>query len=311
MPLPLCHKKYSKELMFMDEAFGRYHPAINFIFFIGSIIFGMFFIHPIFLALSLFFSLLYYLLIKGIKGLRFLIGMLVLFILISGINPLFNMYGDTVLFTYFNGRHFTLEALCYGFATGSMFLSVILWFACYNTIMTSDKFIYLFGRIIPSISLLLCMVLQLVPKLKAKLMVIFGARKCIGKSPEGGNKSEKLQNGMTILSVLTSWALEGGIVTADSMKSRGYGSGRRSSFTIYRLEARDWLVFYLMLSCIAFVIFSMLNGAMKVTYIPTLDIPKVNRYTIIGIIGYSIFLFIPSIIHIWEETTWHILRSKI
>lgn len=311
MPLPLCHKKYSKELMFMDEAFGRYHPAINFIFFIGSIIFGMFFVHPIFLALSVFFSLLYYLLLKRTKGLRFLIGMLVFFVLISGLNPFFNMHGDTVLFTYFNGRYFTLEALYYGFATGSMFLSVILWFACYNTIMTSDKFIYLFGRFIPSISLVLCMVLQLVPKFKAKLMVISGARKCIGKSPESGNKSEKLQNGMTILSVLTSWALEGGVVTADSMKSRGYGSGRRSSFTIYRLEARDWFVFSLMLSCIAFVIFSMINGSMRVRYIPTLDIPKVNGYTIIGIIGYSIFLFIPSIIHIWEETIWHILRSKI
>ncbi len=30
-----------------------------------------------------------------------------------------------------------------------MLAAVVLWFGCYNEVMTSDKFIYLFGRVIP------------------------------------------------------------------------------------------------------------------------------------------------------------------
>ena len=35
---------------------------------------------------------------------------------------------------------------------------------------------------------------------------------------------------MSILGALTSWALEGSVVTADSMRSRGYGTSKRTSF---------------------------------------------------------------------------------
>lgn len=295
----------------MDEVFGRYHPAVNFIFFIGAIVLGMFFVHPLFLIISVVLSLIYYLLIKGTKGIRFLLGMLILFAVISLVNPLFNTAGDRVMFTYCNGRCFTLEALYYGFAIGGMFLSVILWFACYNAVMTSDKFIYMFGRLMPAVSLLLSMVLRLVPSFKKEVGVIWGVRKCIGKSPANGNKKEKLRHAMDILSVLTSWSLEGAVITADSMKSRGYGSGKRSSFAIYRLCARDVIVLATMLVSIVTVMMGMLGGATRVTYIPVLDIPEINGYTIAGITGYTVFLSIPSIIHIGEEIKWRILRSRI
>jgi hypothetical protein len=43
--------------------------------------------------------------------------------------------------------------------------------------MTSDKFVYLFGEIIPALSLIFSMVLRLVPRLKAQSRVIANARK--------------------------------------------------------------------------------------------------------------------------------------
>ena len=113
----------------MNDAFAGYHPAIGFIFFISAIVTGMFFVHPVFLGVSIVASALYYLLLTGRRGIKFLYSMLFLFIAISLINPLFNTLGETVLFTYFGGRCFTLEALMYGFATSGMFLSVLLWFA--------------------------------------------------------------------------------------------------------------------------------------------------------------------------------------
>ena len=41
-----------------------------------------------------------------------------------------------------------------------MLAAVALWFSCLSAVMTSDKFIYLFGRVIPALSLLLSMILS-------------------------------------------------------------------------------------------------------------------------------------------------------
>ena len=304
---PSCYVKEGH----MDDAFAGYHPAAGFLFFIGAIIMGMFFVHPVFLCVSLTASALYYLLLMGRKGMKFLGFMLALFIAISLINPLLNTLGDTVLFTYFGGRRFTLEALLYGCATGGMFLSVLLWFACYNRIMTSDKFIFLFGKCIPAISLLLSMVLRLVPNFKAKAVTIAGARRCIGKAPENGSKKERLHNSMDVLSVLTSWALEGAVATADSMKSRGYGSGKRSNFSVYRLCARDNIALGVMLAGLVLVTAGVIGGGTAISYYPVVALPQKGLYTAMSAAGYAAFLLIPSVIHIWEDATWHILRSRI
>lgn len=295
----------------MERGFAAYHPAVNFLFFAGAILLGMFFMHPAFLLLSLLWSLSYYLLQKGREGTRFLLQALLLFFMISLLNPVFNTRGDTVLFTCFGGRPYTLEALGYGLSTGSMFLTVVLWFSCYHVVMTSDKFLYLFGRFLPAVSMLLCMVLRFVPNLKAKAETIGNARRCIGKSPTDGTKREGLEHGAEILSVLTSWALEGAVVTADSMRSRGYGCGRRSHFSNYRMTLRDWVLLTIMLLCIAGTVLCAALGGTAAAYFPTVQIPRPGPAAVGGFICYGIFLAIPTAIKIWEEVLWRILRSKI
>ena len=295
----------------MEKSFGGYHPVINFIFFIGAALFGMFFAHPIFLTLSVLLSSTYYFILKGAKGIRFYLSMLVFFMIISILNPIFNTLGNKVLFHYFGGRPFTLEALLYGIATGGMFLTVILWFSCYNEIMTSDKFTYMFGRFVPSLSMVFCIVLRFVPNYKIKAQTIAGARKCIGKAPDNHEKEELLRDGTTILSVLTSWAFEGAAITADSMKSRGYGCGRRANFSIYRFTRRDKVMSIYLTVCLAAIIAGILMGATEMNYLPVLSGPAAGWDLAIGLIGYGAFLAAPVGIELREETIWHISRSKI
>ena len=45
-----------------------------------------------------------------------------------------------------------------------MLLSVILWFSVFNSVFDSEKLIYIFGRFLPRLALLLSMVLHFVPK---------------------------------------------------------------------------------------------------------------------------------------------------
>lgn len=298
--------------MSRQDTFATYNPIINFIFYIGALAFGMFFIHPAFLVCSLLLSSAYYLSVKGRGGLKLIAGMLPLILLLGALNPLLNTGGETVLFTWLTDRPYTLEALFYGMALGVMFVSILLWFASYNAVMTSDKFLYIFGKLIPSLSLVLTMVLRLAPDFQRRIHQITGARKCIGKGEAAGTKREKAEDGLTVLSALTTWALEGGIITADSMRSRGYGSGKRTSFSIYSFDGRDKLLLTFMMILIAGVICVAARGGMAVTYTPHLDfVGTENLWTIIGSVIYFIFLSIPTVLNIVEGITWRILRSKI
>ena len=97
------------------------------------------------------------------------------------LNPMFNHYGVTpLLYIESSGNWVTLEAMVYGIVLGCVLFIMILWFSCYNQIMTSDKFIYLFGRIIPAMSLMLSMALRFVPHFMAQLKVIRNGQKCVG-----------------------------------------------------------------------------------------------------------------------------------
>lgn len=294
------------------DTFSTYNPVINFVFFAGALIFSMFYIHPAFLICSFVLSSAYYLTLKGTDGLKLIAGMIPLFIFMSVVNPLLNRNGDTVLFTYFGGRPYTFEALCYGMALSCMFISVIIWFASYSVVMTSDRFLYIFGRMAPSLSMVLTMILRFIPLYSRKAAQISSARSSIGMSGHSGTFKDKLRSGMTVLSTLTSWALEGGIVAADSMRSRGYGSGRRTGFAVYRFDRRDIAVLAIMILLAAVVAVCGFFGAAEASYTPKMHVaPAGSICTAAGTAAYFLFLSLPSVINITEEIKWHILRSGI
>ena len=291
----------------MTDAFSKCHPAVNFLFFAGAIGSSAFIQHPIFLLVGIFAGAIYYLLLNGRRGWKMILGFIPLFLLLTAINPLFNTYGETPL-CYLFGRPYTLEALRYGAALSGVFVSMLLWFGCYNKVLTSDKFTSLFGNLVPAISLLLVMVFRMVPNLMRKAAQFAAARKSIGKgAAENAATKEKLSDGMTVLGALTSWALEGSVITGDSMRSRGYGTARRSSFMIYRMGVADWVLLILIVSLLALMIIAACLGQMTATFMPEFDIASISW----GIIPYTLYLLIPIVLHTKEAIQWHISRSKI
>lgn len=286
-----------------QDAFSRCHPVVNFIYFVFAIGCGVVIQHPAYMLAAVSASAAYYLLLKGRKGIKAILLFLPVFLLIAAVNPLFNTLGETNLFDFL-GRPYTLEALCYGAVVGGMFVVMMLWFGCYSEVLTSDKFTSLFGKLIPSLSLLLVMVLRMIPNLMRKAQQITGARKSIGKTMDSGNTKEKVTGGLTVLSALTDWALEGSIVTADSMRARGYGCAKRTNFQIYRMSARDWVLLALIAALAAITI---LGGGKSAEFIPALEIAPLTW----SFAAYCVFLLIPIALHLKEAITWHILRSRI
>lgn len=291
-----------------NDAFSNCHPAVNFAFFLGAICSAVIIQHPAYLAVGIVSGSCYYLLLHRRKGLRNILSMLPLFLVLTLINPLFNRYGERVLFWYF-GRPYTWEALLYGMAISGIFLEMLLWFGCYNAVLTSDKFTSLFGNVIPALSLLLVMVLRLIPNFMRKAAQIAGARKSIGKgAAEGDTNKEKLEDGMSILGALTSWALEGSVVTADSMRSRGYGTAKRTSFMIYRMTGLDLGLLATMAALFGIAVFI---GDKSAAFTPILSIAPIGGWNLLGLLAYGMFLLLPTALHIKEAIQWHISRSRI
>lgn len=291
----------------MTDAFSKCHPAVNFLFFAGAIGMTVMIQHPIYLLAGILTGAIYYLLLNGRKGWKLILWMIPLFVLLTAMNPLFNTLGATPLFFLF-GRPYTLEALYYGAAVAAVFVTMLLWFGCYNKVLTGDKFTSLFGNLIPSVSLLLVMVFRMVPNLMRKAAQFSGARKSIGKGAgENATTGEKLTDGMTVLGALTTWALEGSIVTGDSMRARGYGAAKRSSFMIYRLESVDWTLLILLPLFLALVILAAGYGQLTAAFTPEINIAPLSW----GIVPYTLYLLIPTILHGKESLQWHISRSRI
>lgn len=290
--------------MVKRDPFSQYHPLVCFLYFVIVIGIGTVIRHPAYVGAACIGAGTYYGLLKGRAMWSTVFRFLPLLLLVTVINPLFNTRGEHILFTFW-GRPFTLEALCYGGITAGIFGVTILWFGAYNAVITGDKVIALFGNLIPALSLLLVMVLRMIGEQSRKLKQILHARSGIGKGISQQNtRGEKLRHGMVALSSLTDRALEDSIVTGDSMKARGYGSGKRTCFAKRRM--RPWeLILLLLFFALGTAV--LLLGSFWAEFDRTIRIATPGW----GFGIYCLLLSFPTLLHIKEAILWRRLRSKI
>lgn len=294
------------------KEFKNYHPIVNFIYFVSVIGFGCFFMHPVCLLISLISGFTYSVMLKGKTALKKdLLYMIPMVLLMAVINPLFNHKGVTILAYFPNGNPFTLESVIYGICTAVMILSVIFHFSCFNEIMTSDKFIYLFGKIMPSLSLILSMTLRFVPRFLKQLKDIIKVQKCAGRDISKGNILKRAKNGLNILSVMTTWSLENSIETADSMKSRGYGLSGRTAFSVFIFSKRDISAIIFIIVCSVYTLSGYLTGSMNFTFFPSLKWADFSFFEISVFLSYMLVLIFPIVVEIVEVIRWNFLKSKI
>ncbi len=295
----------------MNE-FKNYHPAVNFIYFTAVLLFSMFLMHPACILISLICGILYSLMLNGIKAIKFNFVFLIPMMLTAAlINLIFNHEGATILIYLPGGNPLTMESVIYGLSAGMMLAAVISWFSCYNKIMTSDKFIYLFGKVIPSLSLILSMTLRFIPRFKHQLRVIIQTQRCVGRDISQGSILKKVKNGITIMSVMITWALENSIEISDSMRSRGYGLPHRSAFAIYKLNSRDKKAMIYVILCGLYLVIGTLCGGTYFKYFPLIRSAELSVFSISNFTVYLMLCVMPVIIELMEVIKWKYIKSKI
>lgn len=295
----------------MNE-FKNYHPIVNLMYFIIVIIFACIFLHPVALAISLFVSFAYSTVLKGRHTLvRSIVHAVPMLIIMALINPAFNHQGVTIITYLPGGNPLTAESILYGFAAATMIVSVIMFFSCFNEVLTSDKFIYIFGRIIPSLSLVFSMVLRFVPKFIDDIKKVTDAQRCIGRDVSSGSLIKRAVSGMSVLSVMITQSLENSVDTSDAMKSRGYGLPGRTAFSIYRFTKRDIKALITILILSAYVITGKLQGVLKFECFPYVDTAKLNIYALSVFAAYFMLSALPVFIELREVIKWKSIESKM
>ena len=275
------------------------------------IAFTMFLMHPVSLAISLVSALVYAVYLNGRRAVRAsLLYLLPMMAVAALVNPAFNHKGATILTYLPSGNPLTLESILYGVAAAAMLAAVITWFSCYTAVMTSDKFVYLFGRIIPALSLVLSMALRFVPKFKAQFQTVSEAQRCIGRDVSNGGVIQRLRNGITILSIMVTWSLENAIETADSMKSRGYGLPGRTAFSIYRFDSRDRAALVWLLYCGFFLFCGGMAKGFYWRYYPTAKGVPLTPLTVSLQLVYLALCLTPVILNMRADWAWHVLQKE-
>lgn len=294
-----------------NSAFNKLNPAAGFAFFALVISFTMLFMNPVTSVISFGCAFINALYINGKKALslslKFILPTAVTF---AVLNPLLNHEGATIITYLPSGNPMTAEAMFFGAVSAITLGAVTLWFSVFHTIMTSDKFVYLFGRISPSLSLLLSMTLKFLPQLVRRLKEVREFDKINGKNTRLGLK-QRISHVVSQFSAVITWALESSIITSESMKSRGYGLKGRTSYSIYRIRKDDIVMLCATVLTAVLLIIFRIYGAGYFRYYPTFRLSYSDALSQVLYAALLLYMLAPFIINIREEISWKKSQSTI
>ena len=296
----------------MKDRFAQYHPLVNFLYFTLVLVFSMVLRHPLAQGVSLLCACIYAVQAEGQRAVLFCLKWcLPVFLLTALFNPAFSHEGVTILLYLPTGNPLTLESILYGVSAGVLLVTVMVWFMNSSRVITSDKFIYLFGRVIPALSLVLSMTLRFIPKFKSQLAAVVEAQRSIGRDISQGSLLRRMKLAVSVLSIMITWALENAMDTADSMKGRGYGLPGRTAFSIYRLDDRDKSALAFLLLCAFCLVMGTAASAFSFRYYPGIRTGARTPLALSFQLVYAALCAMPILLNAFEERKWKSIHSKM
>ena len=137
------------------------------------------------------------------------------------------------------------------------------------------------------------MILKLFPETRYKIRCIRAAQ----MSEDGEEKQSlrvRFSRSMRQMSSLLEWSMEDGIETADAMKARGYGEGKRSSYQKYHFHSSDLVSLIVMVILYIAAVCEVVGTGGAFSYYPTLHWTVQKWYVEgIGAILLVVFLLLP------------------
>ena len=181
----------------------------------------------------------------------------------------------------------------YGVVRGVTVAAVVMFFSCVFAVVSSDKVVYLFGRISPRLSLFLSIILRSVPRIRERAGKIEISREGIGKGVRQGNIFQRFLHGLSLVSIVITWTLEDFVESTVSMKSRGYSLRGRTAFSIYRFDNRDRSFVVMIFLCLTFVAAAIMLDQTEICYDPEIIMNPVTAMSFVFYGAYAVLLLLP------------------
>lgn len=281
--------------------FEACHPAVNFIFFAAAIYGAVSFKHPVFLAIAYVCAFAYSVKRRGRGAVGFNLCLLPLVLAFALYYSSYHHFGVTVLRKNFINNNITLESFVYGLVIGLRFATLCMWLEAMFRVVSSDKVVYLFGKVSPLLALFLTILLRLIPRIGNEARRINLAQKGIGRGSNQGNLFQRLMNCLRIFSMLITWMISALALESDSMRSRGSLLRGRTAFSIYRFDNRDRAFVIALFSCITMTAMGVILGASKMWYNPRIIWRPLNGISVVTAIGYLALCMMPMGLELWTE----------
>ena len=275
--------------------FESYHPVINLIYFTAAIVFTIWFNHPVFTAIAYVCAFIFSVMQNGKKALIFNCLMFIFIAIFTYLYTRFMHFGATELGRNFIGNRITLESAVSGLRTGFVITTVIIFLSVFFSVFSTDKVIYVFGRISPKLSLFISVLFRSVPRIKKESAKLTNARFGIGMSKKQGGIFIRLRNGFRHFFAMIGFTLENFFESSQSMKNRGYSLKGRTAYSIYRFDDRDRAFVIIMFFAIIGTLTAFLFDQTHIYYDPVIIIGKVTPASIFFYMIYAAFLLMPVI----------------
>lgn len=292
------------------KAFAELHPVVLTVYFLSVLAVAMLSTNPVLSAEALLGGILFCVTLQKRRAVAGDIAFYIpLFFLVAVTNPLFSHNGVTPLF-FLNGNPVTLEAFAYGFAIALTVIGVMLWCKCAGAVMTSDKLLYLFGKIIPKLGLVLSMALRFLPMFRRQMKKVRSAQKTMGLYATRGAVDKIRSHGRVFLAMI-SWSLENAMETAASMRARGYGTGKRTDFSLFRFTARDGVLLTVSACLMGVSAAGMAAGATGFTFYPRISALPLSPFSVAVYAAFGVLSVLPFAVEVREAMVWKYYRSRI
>lgn len=297
-----------------DNLIHRLHPFATALFVATIVFLSLVFSHPVYL-LGLLLAISAVIVASGNlqEWKSYLLLSLVMIVVIMLVNAVVVQAGSTILFhgpqvPVLGKIRITLEAICFGAGMGIRLLVIISAFCFFTYAVHPDKVLKLFSRYGNKFMLAVALSTRLFPLLITDARRIIEVQRCRGVNLDRGSRWQRLNKYLPVLNVLLLSSLERSWQMAESMQSRGYGSGKRSCYTRDLWRPRDYLIIAAVLAALAAGILAALQGWSGYAYYPRLESLKTNELGPAVMI--TILLALPALLG-WGWKNWPLLKSKI
>ncbi len=249
------------------------HPTVYAGYYILLVLFAFLFNNPYYLV-SFLICITVLVALQGINKefkdmIKIFIPMALLIILL---NPLTYKMGVTRIYIWGN-QFITLEAVVYGILMSISLLIILLLFASYNRAVSYQEMLYIFSKKFPNISMVIVMALRFIPLLSYRLNEVKKLFRFENQNSDPKNKSkmDKIKDTAHAMALVCSWSLEESLMTAKSMKARGYGITKRTSYLSYEFRKIDKIFVLIILATVTVCIFGLLFGYGRISVYPQFD----------------------------------------